>query len=241
MKKTIALTTLAATALFLGACASAEPTTPPPASESTATQESVEETVVEGDNDLEPTTWTMEVEGATYEVDPADMGPYAPGDTFSLEGTEAIGLVTFGADGPEEMTTFLSDIGLAEGSYSFIRLDVDNRQGTEKVNVTDIEVFDEAGESYEYSDAFIALNDRGPTMTYDYDYVNVEGIEISEEEYWSQTEQLNALSEEYGDSYVQPGQVATVWLIGPALPESFTSIIGIDSYYDVDFLPATKL
>lgn len=196
---------------------------------------------VEGDNDLEPPTWEVVVNDTTYEVDPGNMGPYSPGDTFSLAGTEAQTLVTFGTDGPQEMTDFNTTIGNDPGSYSYIRVDVDNRGGSDSVSLSDIQVLDEEGESYDYSDAYMALNDRGPWMDEEYNYMDVNGNVISEEEYDRQNTQLTTLYDEYGDTSVEVGEVATFWLIGPTLPDSFTTIHGNGSIYDVEFIPATKV
>ena len=71
----------------------------------------------------------------------------------------------------------------------YVTVDIDNTNSTEYFNVSDVNIVDAEGETHSYESASSIVGDWGPTMRDDgpegseYDYVDAEGNEISEDEY----------------------------------------------------------
>lgn len=194
----------------------------------------------EGESGTEASTWTVELDGESYTVDPMAEGPFTAGATFSIEESGVPTIATVGSEAPDGVEEYREAAGVPEHGY--IRVDIDNREGTELVNMTGFEIFDADGQSYEYETLWFLLSDWKPVMT-DYEsetIVNYNGEKISAEEDDRISDMEWDLNETYGDTHIQPGEMGTVWFAGEPVPEQFTKTSASESMMYVSPVPAQQ-
>lgn len=210
------LAAVALTATIAG-CGTDQAQEPAPAEPQTSDSQAYDE--VEGEA-VEP--WTVEYDGTTYEVNPADEGPWEAGQTFSVEGTEATIILTVGVQGPQDIEDYRTAVHAPEVGY--IAVDIDNRQGATDVGITGVTIHDPEGNAYEYQSAFIPVGDWDVIRDYDtYTYSLPDGTPLTEEE----GDALDRQGTEVYDSYLNgPGEVGSKgreYFIGDPIPAQFTT------------------
>lgn len=182
------------------------------ASESTTAPERAAPTAVEPttpadedpDADLEGEQTLPWGDGETLVID-MDGTEFGPGSTWygaSMDG--GVFLADVGAAEPTDLEAFRETAGGEPVGY--IKVDADNRQGTALMNMYSVELYDAAGQKYEYTslgdqlDVWHDANQDGPS----YDTL------------WDKYQ---------SDSDAAPHQRnQEIYLVGPAVPEKFVAM-----------------
>lgn len=243
----------AAAALLLAACGSSEPAETGPEQETSAehtTDESDSWPIVEDEdgNVVEnPEDEPMDdggetpVDGSTdelgnqisviwddeelmFDMDALTNGEFPTSGSYYLEGTTGVKILAeVDAEGPAAMEGLRESFGAEPLSY--IRFDVDNREGTEEILVLELNMYDAEGKEYTFK-----------TFT---NYSN-EWLEATD---YRVTEEQETLLDELGDvEGANVGQRNEQWLIGPAdLPDEVAHIqahaeVWADEFYPVPVL-----
>lgn len=161
---------------------------------------------------------TIDMDGTTFKPGGLWYGAAPSGGEY---------LMTIGSAGPADLEAYRQAAGAEEVGY--ITVDVDNRQGSELINMYEVDVFDASGKKYTYQspdsngmitqwqDAQGGIDD---TTAYN------QGVDLS-------NAYMNGAS---------PHERTTMVLTGPKLPDEFTSVTTYPSgAFDViDAVPVTK-
>ena len=111
---------------------------------------------------------------------------------------------------------------------TYLIADVDNRDGTDSINMWKVEVFDEEGNSYEFNGVSEYVSDIGPEADWaseDESYTLIDGTEISKDEYFT----LNSISTDLHNEHLHGASAAerkTMILVyeGTDLPDEYTRV-----------------
>lgn len=208
MKRLIPLALLAS--LALSGCGSSDPGEP------AATDSAAEGQLPSGEN---------------QEVIPAD-------DFESQELMEAGAfklLAMSGADISFDLPTPTTDKRLADiegyrkdtgaDPVTYLIAEVDNRKGTEYVNMYEVSAYDEEGNKYEFSTVSEHISEWGPTYTADYEYIMPDGSELSEADGQALNNRGVDLSNEFLDG-VDPAERGIIIMLSEDvdLPSKFTRV-----------------
>lgn len=203
MKRTIRfLAAPAATLLLLSACSGSTEDTAPASAEAPAVEET---SVDEAEENIVYGQGTFIAENET-------------GAEFTIE---------IPAEAPADVEEFREAVG--QDSVGYIKIDIDNTNGTEDSGPSDVYLVDEDGNEYAYESAFIPIGDWGPSMRDDgpedendgYWYSLPDGTEISEDEYDELSGQGNDLYNVHLEDGALPHAKSTAYFIGPEVPETF--------------------
>ncbi|MGP5098413.1 hypothetical protein ACTXJ1_10375 [Brachybacterium alimentarium] len=162
-------------------------------------------------------------EPAAAEADVDEAGDDAPTPTghgtytaTTPDGT--VITVTLPGDTPADVEDYRETVGVDPVGY--VTVDIDNTNGSEYFNVSDVNIVDAEGETHNYESASSIVGDWGPTMRDDgpegneYYYVDADGNEISEDEYDTIRAQGEDVYEAYAEDGAEPHAKATGLLIG---------------------------
>lgn len=244
MKRTTRLIAIPAIAsLMLAACSSGtdDPTTAPDqdhtqeqqadaptetedADDSPESQAAGPEIEGEGDTDVDGVMSTTVPHGdETYELDIAavDNMQLPTSGTYVLEGmTGVVAIAEIGVEGPENMERMRELVGADPVTY--IRIDVDNRNGTEEIGMYSWEMYDEDGNEY----AFQNLNNQAV----DWDEVIDDDSDLDRE--------INDLAWEIEGEPAAVGQRNEQWLVGPGdLPGEVSVMSAQSTTFTDTFVP----
>lgn len=212
MKRTIRLLAApAAAVLLLAACSSGsdQPAEAPPAADSTSNE-------IEGEGE--------EAEGDA--IDDGENIVYEQGTFTASNDTGAEFTIEIPAESPADIEEFREAVG--QDPVGYIKIDIDNTNGTEDAGPSDVHLVDEDGNEYSYESAFIQIGDWGPDMRDDgpedendgYWYALPDGTELSEDEYDELNSQGTDLYNDHLDSDALPHAETTAYFIGPEVPEA---------------------
>lgn len=179
---------------------------------------------------------SVEFDGETMELDMDAIlaGEWNPDSRYYAESSSgAKYLIDFDAEGPEDLDSYREKTGAAPVSY--VRIDIDNTNGTEDASAKNLIVVDAEGEEHEFETAFIAMDEWGPSMYDDgpadendgYYYAFPDGRKISEEEYTPLQNEGVELYNELLDTHASPRAKQTIWLIGEEMPDTL-AYFGLD-------------
>ncbi|MGO2819478.1 MAG: hypothetical protein ACTIA5_01665 [Brachybacterium tyrofermentans] len=173
-------------------------------------------------------TTTLEFGDETYEmdIDALSSGEYPSTGNYYLDGMTGVqAIAEIGADGPEAMETLRA--GYDAEPVTYIRFDVDNREGTEEILMLELNMYDADGQEYTFETFSSIRNDWAEDADYRV---------TAEQE--AAIDELDDLDE--GNAAV--GQRNVQWLVGPAdLPETVsimdaTAEAFIDEFYPMPLL-----
>lgn len=176
-----------------------------------------------------------EVEANTTAESPAggdptpmdSMGVMEAGEfeTYSSGGGHIVFDLPADSDSEElvELEEYREDVNADPVTY--LIADVDNRNGSESINMYQVKAFDEDGNSYEFSDVSAYVSEIGPTYTGDYEYVLPDGEVLDDELGFELSERNTDLHNEYLDG-ASPAERKTMILVheGDDLPDEFTRV-----------------
>ena len=179
---------------------------------------------------------SVEFGGETLDLDMNALtsGTWDPEARFYAENSSgAKYIIDFDADGPEDLEAYREKTGIDPVSY--VRIDIDNTNGTNDATAGNLVVVDTDGQEYDFETAFIAMDEWGPSMYDDgpadenggYYYALADGTKISEEEYTPLQNEGVDLYNELLDTDASPRAKQTIWLIGDEMPETM-SYFGLD-------------
>jgi len=206
MRRTTALTALAAGLALAGCSQASGETVPSTGSTTTAARATASPTPV------------------TYELDQTFTATTSYGAELTVE---------LPAEGPSDAEQLRQELNIDPISYA--RVHIDNRQGTQDVSVYAVTLYDEAGTAYEFTDLSVDhIADWGPDHTDELDgvegrhgYTLTDGTVLDE----PVGEDLDNRQAEVHDKYLDGGdaskrQVNDGWLAstGTELPERITGI-----------------
>lgn len=122
-----------------------------------------------------------------------------------------------------EIEKFRKDAGADPVTY--IIADIDNRQGSEYVNMYDVTAYDVDGKKYEFSGVSDFIDEWGPTYTSDYDYVLPDGTKMESTAGEALYSRGSDLSNEYLDG-IDAAERGPMVLASKAskLPNEFTRV-----------------
>lgn len=143
--------------------------------------------------------------------DAEENGYYSQGQYLGMNSTGTGFIMDIPAEGPEDIEAFREKVGGDEMGY--IKVEIDNTDGTEKAGVTGAVLVDTDGEEYFYESAFSVIGDW-----------QSDAEDFSTDEYNESVDLYNA----YLDDEARPTAKKTAWLLGPAVPERM-SYIELDS------------
>lgn len=212
MKRTIRLLAAPAAALLLlSACSGTPEDTTPASADAPATEvgEAPEDEEVDA---AEETDQNLVYEQGTF------TAQNDTGAQFTIE---------IPAEAPEDIEAYREAVG--QEPVGYIKIDIDNSDGTDNAGPSTVYIVDEAGNEHSYESAFVTIGDWGPTMRDDgpedvnggYWYSTADGTEISEEEYDTLNNQGNDLYNAHLENDALPRAQATAYYIGPEVPEKF--------------------
>lgn len=148
--------------------------------------------------------------GETYAFNATAMNDaaYPTAGKYLLEGGTGVrALADIGVEGPDELEALRKSYDADPVTY--IRFDVDNRNGSEEIGMYGLTMYDEDGKEY----AFKPITD---TQVDDWEK-GIEADEFTDE----QIEARDAVEEDVPDDNASIGQRNEQWLIGPGdLPET---------------------
>ncbi|MGQ4531810.1 hypothetical protein ACUIAC_00825 [Dermabacteraceae bacterium P13138] len=151
------------------------------------------------------------------------INTFAPGafEVGSPEGAWVTMDIPAPGDYPE-LNKLLKEIHAGE-DFSFILADVDNRQGTDQVSMNRIEITDPEGKAYTYQALYDYLIDVDVQASGD-KYKLHDGTEISYDDYERLTAAVDDQKRSELAKFVIPKARGKMLLVGPKLPEVFTSV-----------------
>ncbi|UXN31026.1 hypothetical protein [Glutamicibacter sp. M10] len=122
-----------------------------------------------------------------------------------------------------EIEAYRKDTGADPVTY--LIAEVDNRKGTEFVNMYEVSAYDEEGNKYEFSTVSEHISEWGPTYTADYEYVMPDGSELSETEGQALNNRGVDLHNKFLDG-VDPAERGTIVMLSEDvdLPSEFTRV-----------------
>lgn len=239
MNRTARAAALAATtALLLAACGGAsEPAAGPAETTSEAAAESrpapaadaTEDPAAEDDASApatdaagNETTVQFGDETLEYDMDGMVAGAYPAEGRYYLEGMTGVKvLAEVGAEGPAELEAFRESVGADPVSY--VRFDVDNREGTEEIGMYNFAMYDADGKAYE----FAPITDTTNEWTEDLGGYN--------DEQWDLSDDLDD-ADLGGNAAV--GERNEQWLVGPAdLPAEIATSHATAELFADEFYP----
>lgn len=208
MKKLASLTILAA--ITLTGCASnesADQSTQPPASEAQMNAEPTQE--VSPSNDFETPQLMKAGAFKLFAISGADISFDLPTPTTDKR--------------LSDIEAYRKDTGADPVTY--LIAEVDNRKGTEFVNMYEVSAYDEEGNKYEFSTVSEHISEWGPTYTADYEYVMPDGSELSEAEGQALNNRGVDLHNKFLDG-VDPAERGTIVMLSEDvdLPSEFTRV-----------------
>lgn len=161
-------------------------------------------------------------ERLTLDVDALINGTMPASGTYFLEGLTGVKvLAEVGATGPDELEAYRESVGADPVTY--IRFDVDNREGSEEIGMYNFAMYDEDGAEYLFS----PITDNTNEWTKDLDSLD--------EEQWDRSEALD--DADLGEN-AAVGQRNEQWLVGPAdLPDEVTVASAIAETFADEFVP----
>ena len=157
--------------------------------------------------------------------------PPMPAGEYTAQ-AEAGGTITMNipADPADKTLTEIEEYREAVNAapVTYLTADVDNRNGTDSVNMWKVEVFDEEGNSYEFNGVSEYVSDIGPETDWaseDESYTLIDGTEISKDEYFD----LNSISTDLHNEHLHGASAAerkTMILVyeGTDLPDEYTRV-----------------
>lgn len=213
MKRTIRLLAAPAAALLLLTACSGTPEENP-----TTEPASAADAAVDGEQD------------AADDEEMADGGEnlvYEQGVFTAQNDTGAQFTIEIPTEAPADVEAFREAVG--EEPVGYIKIEIDNTNGTDNAGPSDVHLVDENGDQYTYTSAFSVIGDWGPTMRDDgpedvndgYWYELPDGTELSEEEYDELNSQGRELYNTYLEDTAMPKAKAVAYYIGPEVPEKF--------------------
>lgn len=151
---------------------------------------------------------------------------YALGQDFYVETMEGADITITIPDDAPDVDALRTELGIEPVSYATAT--VDNRQGTERVNMYQVALYDEDGNEYLFETASGPIGDWSPIWDWpdggESTYSLQNGAEITEAQY----DDLNSKATEAYNanlSDVEPLAQGEILLIGPAeLPEEVTGV-----------------
>lgn len=122
-----------------------------------------------------------------------------------------------------DIESFRQDAGAAPVSY--IIAEVDNRDGTETVNMYKISAYDADGNEYEFTAVYEAISNWGPSYTEEYVYVLPDGTKLDEATGSALSDRKTTLHNAYLDN-VDQSQKGTMILVSKStdLPSEFVRV-----------------
>lgn len=147
-------------------------------------------------------------------------GAYPSNGTYYLEGmTGVVALAEIGAEGPAAVEGLRDSVG--EEPLTYIRFDVDNRQGTEEIFMLELNMYDADGNEYTFETITSTTNRWIETADYEY------------------TDEQSAFADEIVDfDSAAVGQRTEQWLVGPGeLPDEMTIVHAIAETFTDEFYP----
>lgn len=212
MNRTVRAAALStAVVLLLAACSGASESTDEP------TDASSEVTASEVGDPGEEGGAEMDEENLVYE-----QGTFA-----AQNDTGAEFKIEIPAEAPADIEELREAVG--EDPVGYIKIEIDNTNGTENAGPSDVHLVDENGNQHSYTSAFVVIGDWGPSMRDDgpedvndgYWYAMPDGSEITEDEYDALNTQANDLYNAHLENDAMPRAKATAYYIGPEVPEKF--------------------
>jgi len=209
MKQLLGISAAFVLALSLSACGGAEPTpaasTPTPAAALPSSE--VEDLPMDSD------------------VDATQAMPAGEFQLFALSGAD----IKFTLPTPvtdkrlNDIEAYRKDTGAKPVTY--LIADVDNRKGTEFVNMYNVSAYDADGMKYEFSTISEHISDWGPTFTGDYEYVMPDGKKLSEPKGQELSDRSVELHNKYLDG-IDSAERGTIIMLSEdgELPREFTRV-----------------
>ncbi|WP_087485516.1 hypothetical protein [Brachybacterium massiliense] len=234
MKRTLRLLAAPAAALLLlaacGGTPDAEEVTPTDADGATAEQpdapsaESTDAEEPEGDaiaDGGESDAAEFDGESIALDVDAVANNAVPTRGSFYLEGMTGVkGIAEIGVEGPEDIERMRELVG--EDPVTYIRIDVDNRDGTEEIGMYEWLMYDADGNEY----AFQNLNNQAV----EWDEIIDDGSDLDLE--------VNDLAWEIESESANVGQRNEQWLVGPGdLPDEVSFMSASTSLFADEFVP----
>lgn len=140
------------------------------------------------------------------EIDDAEEnGYYSQGQYLGMNATGTGFIMDVPAVGPEDIEAFREKVGGDEIGY--IKVEIDNTDGTETAGVTGAVLVDTDGQEYFYEPAFSVIGDWQDDVE-----------DLSTDEYNASVDLYNA----YLNDEARPTAKKTAWLLGPVVPEKMT-------------------
>lgn len=216
MKPIKLITLIAATGIALTACGNDEPQ-----NAEEAQQEYADQLEAEGQDPME----------AEDDFNPMDgMGPMTAGEfeTYSTEGAHIV--FNLPADTDNEHIAEVEQYRDAAGidAVTYLTADVDNREGTDSVNMYQVKAFDEDGNEYAFEKLDMAMYEWSPYRSYDIDNEQFElpdGTPTDEETYLQLDEQMSDITENLVTNVSASGRDTIILTYeGDDLPDEFTRV-----------------
>lgn len=196
----------AALALLLTGCGAADsPAEDSPAAE-TETQQEPSDAGSDADSE-DPRADDGQSEAWPELDDAEEQGYYSQGQYLGMNATGTGFIMDIPAEGPEDIEAFREQVGGDEIGY--IKVEIDNTDGTETAGVTGAVLVDTDGEEYFYEPAFSVIGDWQDDVE-----------DLSTDEYNASVDLYN----EYLNDEARPTAKKTAWLLGPAVPEQMSYI-----------------
>lgn len=137
--------------------------------------------------------------------DAEELGYYPQGQYLSMNAFGTGFIMDVPAVGPEDIEAFREKVGGDEIGY--IKVEIDNTDGTETAGVTGAVLVDTDGQEYFYEPAFSVIGDWQDDVE-----------DLSTDEYNESVDLYNA----YLNDEARPTAKKTAWLLGPVVPEKMT-------------------
>ena len=136
--------------------------------------------------------------------------------------------VDFTAPAPEDIEAYRQAAGIEPGSYA--QVDLDNREGTDRVGIYKVVFYDEAGKAYKFDDVMNHVSEWQVEENYDSEnpeYYLPDGTAIPEAQYRTLYDQWFTLQDEHlNDTGAEPYERSTGYIASAEtqLPEQITAI-----------------
>lgn len=154
-----------------------------------------------------------------FDMDALMAGAYPTDAAYYLEGMTGVkAIAEIGVEGPPGLEAYRASIGADPVTY--IRFDVDNRQGTEEILMLELNMYDAEGQEYKFETMTSAKNDWSEDI----------------EDYTDEQYELSQDTEDYDGAAV--GQRNEQWLVGPAdFPDDVAVMHAISEAFSDEFYP----
>ncbi|MGO2361179.1 MAG: hypothetical protein ACTH6N_08605 [Brachybacterium tyrofermentans] len=172
---------------------------------------------------------SVEFDGVTLDldVDALANAEVPTNGRFYLAGaTGVVAIAEVGAEGPEDLERLRQ--GTDSDPVTYIKVDVDNRSGSEEIGMYEWSMYDAAGQEYPFQSAQAAKVEWGEAIDADDD-----GIVDSDE-----MQEMYDLSGEIDYPNAAPMQRNVQWLVGPAdLPDEVVGMAATAEGFADTFAP----